>query len=167
MALIAVETLKRALLMSGPAILKGTVFDHYDANGKEVTGPRLQSQGRGPPDDVHNSGRALDIFVYSRKPPQFLEFFPSEAEIGYGLVNIFLNLQLPMSWDNMIYDQKQWDHNGTVSPRIKDSYDPNNSMDRVNHEHLTHIHIDWSSANAGISGFYDTLVQNLDDAGYS
>jgi len=40
-------------------------------------------------------------------------------------------------------------------------------MDRVRFEHLTHIHIDWSFANCDDTGFYQTLVDNLNSADFS
>jgi len=98
MAKPATETLKKALLDAGPSILKTQTFDHYDAKGKVVLGPRLQDRGQGPPGDVHNTGRALDIILCSMKPPVFLVRFDEEATIGYGLVNIFLGLQSQMKW---------------------------------------------------------------------
>jgi hypothetical protein len=165
MAQPAVETLKRALLANGPPILKTTVFDHY-AHGKPVNGPRLQTAGRGPPGDVHNTGRALDIMLYARQPPAFVAPYTDESLIGYGLVNIFLGLQSAMKWETMIYDQKEWNSVGTVFPRKKAAYDPANPMDRINFEHLSHIHIDWSFANAATTDFYDALTDAFDDADF-
>jgi hypothetical protein len=165
MAKPATETLKKALLAAGPSILKTQTFDHYDAKGKVVLGPRLQDRGQGPPGDVHNTGRALDIILCSMKPPAFLVRFDEEATIGYGLVNIFLGLQSEMKWDTMIYDQKEWNSAGKVMERKKPMYD--DAMDRVRFEHLTHIHIDWSFANCDDTGFYQTLVDHLNSADFS
>jgi len=167
MARQAVVTLRRVLLASGPSILQTQVFDHYathDGKTKAVMGPRLQGPGQGPPGDVHNLGRALDIILYSRKPPMFVAPFDEERDLGYGLVNIFLELRPSMKWATMIYDQKEWNSAGAVFPRKKDAYD--DEMARIKFEHLTHIHIDWSDSNADNVDFEDELVSNLNSADY-
>jgi hypothetical protein len=137
----AVEALERILKAYGPGVLQTLAFDHYDKKThKEVRKSRYQKAGRGPNDDVHNTGRALDIIIYAWEPPNF-EKWSSEREIGYRLVDAFLRCQKDMAWNLMVYDQGEWDAEGIYKTRFaKATAKP---MDRVAFEHLTHIHIQW------------------------
>jgi hypothetical protein len=156
----AVSTLVRVLNLYGPPILKTKAFDHYDKDGKAVMGSRLQTAGQGGPDDAHNTGRALDIIIYAWAPPTFTRISP-EREIGYKLIDAFLQAQDDMKWNLLIYDQEQWDENGASSLRISKA--GTTGMARVNYEHLSHIHIQWASADREFDEYEDALISWIEN----
>ncbi len=157
----AVTLLERILRSRGPALLRTPCFSHYHkVTRKAVMGSRLQAAGRGGEGDAHNTGRALDIIVYAREPPQF-EKVSIERTIGYRLVDAFMQAREDMRWNLMIYDQEQWDENGISSVRI--AKPGTTGMAKVDHEHLTHIHIQFAMADKDFDEFEDALVGWLEN----
>jgi hypothetical protein len=144
MAKKAVEMTVLALRGAGPSILKSQ-FGGL---------PRLQAA---PDDkhvgakDPHVGGRALDIILLADRDYERL--------FADMIVEVFLEMRDDMRWGAVIYNKVEWTSAGQELPRI---WNPKmKEKDPVRFEHTTHIHIEWSTANAERGDFWIGLVEAL------
>lgn len=178
----AVNALMNTLRTYGPQILRENYFEGSGKNKVELS--RLQSPP-GPQkanNDIHATGRALDIILFSTRAKPGAE---REQEVADRLVQIFLELRTEMRWSGLIYNRREWNSQGIEQPprimteerrrailakREKEAEQKGRPgefskvIDAVGFEHLTHIHIDWSEDNAPTTTFtvrLNAAVSNL------
>jgi hypothetical protein len=146
MAGLIVNNTEKIIRDNGPDIIREQYWEKYvPAGEKPGWRDRLQSAA-GPHKsggDPHIAGRALDIILFADKP--------NERRVAERIVNAFLNLREQMKWISVIYNGTEWNRFGKPMPR---------GGDAVN-RHVTHIHIEWSSADINNTGFEDALAAEL------
>lgn len=146
MAGLVVNNTEKVLREKGPDIIR---VQYYEANVPkgETAGYRDRLQSAAGPHksgaDPHIAGRALDIILFADKP--------NELIVGNRIVSAFLNLREEMKWVSVIYNGSEWNKFGGKMPR---------GGDAIN-RHVTHIHIEWDSANINNTGFEENLAAEL------
>lgn len=146
MAGLVVNNTERIIRENGPDTIRNQYFEKNVPKGeKPGWKDRLQSAA-GPHksgDDPHIAGRALDIILFADQPNELL--------IANRIVYAFLNLREQMKWISVIYNGSEWNKFGTKMPR------GGSAINR----HVTHIHIEWDSANMNLTGFEDGLAAEM------
>ena len=143
MAGLAVTNTEKVIRGNGPDIVRSP---YWEANVPKGENPgfrdRLQSAA-GPHKsggDPHIAGRALDIILFADKT--------NERLVAERIVGAFLNLREQMKWSSVIYNGSEWNRFGGKMARTGDAIN----------RHVTHIHIEWGSADINLTGFEEALA---------
>lgn len=146
MAGLVVNSTEKVIRENGPDIIRSQYWeDHVSKGTQPGWKDRLQSAA-GPHKsggDPHIAGRALDIILFADKT--------NERLVAERIVSAFLNLREQMKWISVIYNGSEWNKFGGKMPR---------GGDAIN-RHVTHIHIEWDSAEINLTGFEDALAAEL------
>ena len=146
MAGLIVNNTERVIRENGPDIIRSQYFETNVPKGeKPGFRDRLQSAA-GPHKsggDPHIAGRALDIILFADKPNEML--------VANRIVSAFLNLREQMKWISVVYNGSEWNKFGGKMVR---------GGDAIN-RHVTHIHIEWDSADINNTGFEEKLAAEL------
>jgi hypothetical protein len=148
MARQAVEKTMTALRGAGPALLRGSYWEHGKEQRRLQAAPGPGNAGSGDP---HDLGLALDIVLFSDND--------YERDLANQIVQVFLDMRDDMRWAAVIYNRREWNGRGDEFPRI---WNPSKRGDRISFEHLTHIHIEWSAQNGDHDRFWIGLVNKLE-----
>lgn len=141
-----VESTARIVYNHGPNIIRSEYWEKFVGKG-EKPGWRGRIQAAAGPHktgaDPHIAGRALDIVLRAS--------VPSEKKVADELVGIFLDIKGSLKFISVVYNGWEWNGAGQRFTR---------GGDAVN-RHVTHIHIEWSSAMMSHSGFESELTDRV------